>query len=293
VSAPLTLRAADGTVLGATLFEPPDRARGAVLVAGALGVAQRFYGPFATWLAGRGQRVLTFDLRGIGASRAPQHVRSLRGLDADLLTWARQDFAAAAEHLSARNDGQQIALVGHSLGLHHAAMTLPRVQSLISRAVGVAAGAGSWRTWAARSRWRAPLMLYAAGPLLVPLFGYFPGRTFGMVGDLPAPAFRQWSRWCRDPAFAWGCEPERVRPSLQAARFAIEAFSFTDDEAMTEGNTRALLQAMPNAPSRINIVAPADAGLARIGHLGALRRESAVLWPRFEAALSSQEGGPA
>jgi predicted alpha/beta hydrolase len=73
---------------------------------------------------------------------------------------------------------------------------------------------------------------------------------------------------------------------VQAARFAIEAFSFTDDEAMTEGNTRVLLAAMPNAPSRVAIVAPADVGLARIGHLGAFRRESAALWPRLEAALT-------
>jgi predicted alpha/beta hydrolase len=286
VSATLTLRARDGTALAAALFEPPQRAQGAVLVAGALGVGQRFYAPFAAWLAERGQRVLTFDLRGIGASRAPQHAHSLRGLDADLLTWAQQDFAAAVECLEQLHGGAPIALVGHSLGLHHAAMTLPRVQSLIARAVGVAAGAGSWRTWAAPSRWRAPLMLHVAGPLLVPLFGYFPGRALGMVGDLPAPAFRQWSRWCRNADFAWGCEPERVQTSVQAARFAIEAFSFTDDEAMTEGNTRVLLAAMPNAPSRVAIVAPADVGLARIGHLGAFRRESAALWPRLEAALT-------
>jgi predicted alpha/beta hydrolase len=131
-------------------------------------------------------------------------------------------------------------------------------------------------------------MLHAAGPLLVPLFGYFPGRALGMVGDLPAPVFRQWSRWCRHPAFAWGSEPERVLPSLQAARFAIDAFSFSDDEAMTEGNTRTLLAAMPNAPSRVTVVAPADVGLVRIGHLGAFRPESAALWPRLEAALNGQ-----
>jgi predicted alpha/beta hydrolase len=77
-------------------------------------------------------------------------------------------------------------------------------------------------------------------------------------------------------------------PSLQAARFAIDAFSFSDDEAMTEGNTRTLLAAMPNAPSRVTVVAPADVGLVRIGHLGAFRPESAALWPRLEAALNGQ-----
>lgn len=286
MSAAITLRAPDGTALAATLFEPRGRMQGTVLVAGALGVTQRFYAPFAQWLAGRGQRVMTFDVRGIGASRAPQHARSLRGLDADLLTWARQDFAAAVEHLAERSGGGPVALVGHSLGLHHAAMTTPRAQSLLARAVGVAAGAGSWRNWAAPSRRRAPLMFYVAGPLLVPLFGYLPGRALRMLGDLPAPVFTQFSRWCRHECFAWGSEPERVRPSLEAARFAIEAFSFSDDEAMTEHCTRVLLAALPHAPSRITVIAPADMGLTRIGHLGAFRLESAALWPRFEAALT-------
>ena len=95
-----------------------------------------------------GHRVMTFDLRGMGASRGSEHRQSLRGLDADRLTWARRDFPAAVNALSA--------------------------------------------------------------PVLTPLFGYFPGKALRMVGDLPAPAMRQWSRWCRHPEFAWGAEPDQV-----------------------------------------------------------------------------------
>jgi predicted alpha/beta hydrolase len=106
------------------------------------------------------------------------------------------------------------------------------------------------------------------------------------VGDLPGPAARQWMRWCRHPGFAWGAEPEALRPSLQAARFDIQAFSFSDDEAMTENCTRKLLAAMPHAPSTVHVVAPADVGMQRIGHAGAFRPEAAAaLWPRFEALL--------
>jgi predicted alpha/beta hydrolase len=90
-------------------------------------------------------------------------------------------------------------------------------------------------------------MLHLAAPVLTPLLGYFPGKALRMVGDLPAPAMRQWTRWCRHPGFAWGAEPDLVMPALQSARFRIEAFSFTDDDAMTEGCTRKLLAAMPNA----------------------------------------------
>jgi predicted alpha/beta hydrolase len=262
-----------------------------VLIAGGLGVAQRHYAAFAGWLAARGHLTMTFDLRGMGASRQPQHRASLRGLDADMLTWARSDFAAAVAHLVALNDGRAITLIGHSLGLHHAGMTDVQTQGRITHAIGVASGAGYWRDWAAPSRRLAPLMLHVAAPLLVPLFGYFPGKRLRMVADLPAPAMRQWSRWCRHPGFAWGAEPDRVGPSLLAAQFAITAFSFADDEAMTETCTRKLLAAFSHAPSCLVRLAPGEVGLARIGHLGAFKTAGTEpLWARLSAAIDHVPG---
>ena len=129
-------------------------------------------------------------------------------------------------------------------------------------------------------------MLHVAAPLLTPLFGYFPGRALRMVGDLPAPAIRQWARWCRHPDFAWGVEPDAIGPSLRSARFRIQAYRFTDDEAMSDTCTRKLLAAMPNARSTLHAIDPAALGLARIGHAGAFRLQTADrVWPIFEEAL--------
>ncbi len=283
-----TFSAADGTPLAGTLYEPEAVGQSGVLIAGGLGVAQRHYAHFAAWLAERGRVVMSFDLRGMGASRQPEHRRSLRGLNADMLTWAGQDFAAAVAHLVAVTGGQAITVIGHSLGLHHAGMTDAQTQARIAHAIGVASGAGYWRDWAPPSRRLAPLMLHVAALLLVPLFGYFPGKRLRMVADLPAPAMQQWSRWCRHPAFAWGAEPDRVGPSLEAAAFPITAFSFTDDEAMTERCTQKLLAAFSHAPSRMVRMAPEEVGLKRIGHLGAFHPAGTEqLWMRFAAAIEN------
>lgn len=279
IGRPLPFRAADGETLQAMWFAPTAPSRGPVLLAGGLGIPQGFYARFATWLAGEGHTVMSFDPRGIGASRRPEYRRSLRGLNADMLSWARVDFAAAVRTLCEHTGKADIALIGHSLGFHHAAMTDAATQARLRVVVSVAAGAGYWRDWAAPSRRRAPLMLHLAGPLLTPLAGYFPGRRLSMVGDLPAPVMRQWTRWCRHPHFAWGCEPELVQPSLDSARFPVLAFSFTDDDAMTEHCTRKLLAALPNAPSTMRVMAPADVGLQAIGHIGAFRRNAEALWP--------------
>jgi predicted alpha/beta hydrolase len=281
------ITAADGTPLSGTLFEPlRAEPEASVLIAGGLGIAQRFYKPFAGYLAERGHRVLSFDLRGMGASRLPEHRHSLRGLQADMLTWARQDFAAAVQWLADKSPDGRIVLVGHSLGMHHAAMTVESAQSRIAAAVSVAAGSGYWRDWAAPSRRKAPLMLHLAAPLLTPLLGYFPGKRLRMVGDIPGPAMQQWCRWCRHPEFAWGAEPAIVLPSLRAARFPIHALSFTDDEAMTERCTRKLLAAMPHAASTVQVVAPHDVGLGTIGHVGAFRAVARErLWPLMDSLL--------
>lgn len=286
-----TVEASDGTPLAVTTYVPSGPERERVLVSGGLGIHQRFYAPFASWLAGQGFRVMTFDLRGMGASRLPQHRRSLRGLEADMLTWARQDFAAAVRALAQDAPAGRISMVGHSLGVHHAAMTDEQTQRRLRLVVSVAAGSGYWRDWSPPSRRKAPLMLHVAAPLLTTLLGWFPGRRLHMVGDLPGPAMRQWTRWCRHPDFAWGADPELVGPSLESARFAIHALSFTDDQAMTETCTRKLLDAMPHAPSRLQVVSPSDVGLRQIGHVGAFRPEAGnSLWPLMEKALAHDLG---
>src|SRR5205085_6720066 len=101
-----------GAAIEARFFTPAARAPiGAVLIGGAMGVRQAFYGPFAQWLAAQGYLVATFDYRGVGDSRE----RSLRGFDADLFAWAR-DTDAAIEALQRRAGEVPLYVVGHSLG---------------------------------------------------------------------------------------------------------------------------------------------------------------------------------
>jgi predicted alpha/beta hydrolase len=281
---PFTFQTADGVALAATLYGSSVPGSPAVLLASALGIGQSFYAPFASWLALGGYTVMTFDLRGIGASRV--RGQSLRTVKADMLTWARQDFAAAVRTLCEHAKAPTIAVLGHSLGAHHPAMSDAATQARIHKLVSIGSGAGYWRDWAAPSRKLAPLLLHVAGPLLTRLFGYFPGKRLGMVGDLPAGVMLQWSRWCRHPQFAWGAQPELVCPALATVRYPIHAIGFTDDEAMTEECIRKLLQVQPNAPSTLTMETPQSLGVARIGHLGAFRKEMhQQVWPYIAKCL--------
>lgn len=268
-----TILTGDGGEIAARFFGDAASARGGIVIVPAMGVAQAYYGALAGWLAGHGWLVLTFDYRGFGLS----HSGSLRGLEIDILDWARFDCAAAVEALTTHLRSKPILWIGHSLG----GQIIPFVpnRDRIAKFVTIAAGSGYWRDNTTALRSRVWLLWFVLVPLLVPLFGYFPGRRLGIVGDLPAGVIRQWRRWCLNPEYAIGAEGEEVRSAYAGVTTAIVFLSFTDDEIMSARSTRSLHDFYANAPRASVLISPADVGLERIGHFGFFRSELAdPLW---------------
>jgi predicted alpha/beta hydrolase len=264
----LTVCASDGVRLAARLFVPRRAACAAAVVAPAMAVAQRYYEPFARWLAAQDVLALTFDPRGIGRSRRG-HLRDER---ADVLTWAERDFGAALRALADRAGPLPITWIGHSLG----GQVLPFVpgRERIANMVTVACGTGYWRESVIPRR--AWVLWRVIAPACLSAFGWFPGRRLGLVGDLPGPAMAQWRRWCLHPDYAMGAE--RAGALYAAVRTPITAISFTDDELMSARNFEALDLQYANAPRRRIRVAPADVGFRRVGHFGFFRPGSEPLW---------------
>lgn len=271
-----TIHAADGHALASRFFTPAGPARGAVLIVPAMGVSQEYYADFANWLALHGYAVATFDYRGMGHSRRG----SLRGFDADIFDWARLDCTAAADALTQRFPDVPLYWIGHSLGgqilaffPHHAR---------VRKAITVATGSGYWleNTWTLRLYvwW----LWYFVVPVVLPLFGYFPGRRLKKVGDLPRGVMAQWQRWCRHPDYAVGVEGESVRQQYAAVTTPIVSLSFTDDEFMSARNTESLLGFYANARRTMTRIAPRDVGSRRIGHFGFFRHRFAeTLWKDY------------
>jgi predicted alpha/beta hydrolase len=274
-----------GAAIEVRFFMPPQGvdASFAVLVAGAMGVRQGYYRPFADWLARQGVAVATFDYRGTGDSRGPEFASTLRGFEADLFSWAR-DFDAAIDALSARAPGLPLYVVGHSLGAQLPGML--RRRDRIAGLVGVATGSGYWRDNAPPLRRTVLYFWHALVPLATSLFGYFPGARLRKVGDLPRGVILQWRRWCMNPRYHVGAEGEALRQQFESVRFPVVALSMTDDEMMTERGTRVLVDCYANAPRRVERIAPADVQALRIGHFGFFRTAfEPTLWARSLALL--------
>lgn len=264
---------ADGAFIAARFFAPANEPRAAVLIASAMGTPQGYYRPFATWLAAQGYLVATFDYRGIGRSRP----RSLRGFEADVLTWAERDCAAMIDAVAARAPDVPLVWIGHSLGGQIVPMVPNR--NRIAKIVTVATGSGYWREYAP---WMRPFgwwLWYVAAPLATRLFGYFPGRRLKKVGDLPKGVIEQWRRWCLHRDYAAGAEGPEMRARYAAVTAPLVSLSFTDDEYMSLANTRALHALYSGAPQTLKRIAPAEIGQKRIGHFGFFRAQHEhALW---------------
>ncbi len=273
-----TLPARDGFPLAATEFGEAASARAAVLIVPAMGVPQRHYAAFAAWLAQQGCYVVTFDYRGMAASRPAAHRRSLRGFDADVTTWATQDAAAAVDHVAARARDGHVLWIGHSLGGQILGLVpnRDRVRAMLT----IATGSGYWRENAPPLRWYVGWLWFVAAPLSMRLCGYFPGRALRMVGDLPEGVMRQWRRWCLHPDYVAGAEGADVRDAYATVRTPIVALSFTDDEYMSARNTLRLHEVYRAAPREHVRIAPEQVGVRRIGHFGFFgRTHGERLWP--------------
>ncbi len=282
-----TLRAADGHTLSATHYPAEGPLRGSVLVASAMGVTQSYYRSFAEWLAGQGWHVMTFDYRGIGQSRRG----SLRGLDADVLTWARLDCAAAVDAAAGLAPDLPLHWIGHSLGGQILAMVPNRDR--ITRIITVATGSGYWRENATTLKRYVWWLWYVVVPLALPIAGYFPGRRLRKIGDLPRGVMAQWRRWCLHPDYAVGIEGEWLRDAYASVTQPMTILSFSDDEYMSARNTESLHGFYSRAEKTCRRVEPSTLGLDRIGHFGFFRRKpGAMLWPALvEPALAAGHRG--
>lgn len=271
-----TIDNGNGHSLSSHWYSPEGAPCGVVLIAPAMGVPQRFYADFASWLAERGYLAVTFDYLGMGRSRQTP----LRQLDVDILDWARHDCSAVLAAVTAAAGELPLYWIGHSVG----AQILPLVKGheRLTRIITIAAGSGYWRENSPQIRRKAWLLWYGLAPVLTAVAGYFPGGRIGAVGDLPAGVIRQWRRWCLHPEYLVGVEGEPVRRAFAAVRTPLTSLSFTDDEMMSARNTESLHGFYTAAPKRMRRIAPSDVGADRIGHFGFFRKAFApTLWSNY------------
>ena len=285
-----TITTRDDTSLTATLYRPKQHNNHTVLIAGAMGMPQRFYRHYATFLAESGCVVLTFDYRGIAESRSKD---SLWGYEARLWQWASHDLQAMIKWLTRQYPGSELSLVGHSLGalLPGASSHFKHVTSLI----GVSSANIYQGNWQSYNRLSILLFCYVILPLLSRAIGYFPSAWFGFGEPLPRDIALDWACAMRHPqgikGLFIGTEHHHYRDFTGYTRF----YSFSDDSIAPEKPIDAILSYYPGAKyQERRHISPENIGIDKIGHIGFFRPQMQdTLWQEslqwlLNPALASQ-----
>ena len=258
----------DGRELSIDVFEPADPPTGVAVIVPAMATPASYYHGFAEWLSQRAFRAVTFDYRDTDSPQA------MKASSVDIDRWAA-DVTAVVAHASA--DGLPVTWIGHSLGGQILALA---DHAKLDRVVTVASGNGYWRYNAGLVRWATPLMWAVVAPVTIRLFGYYAGSKIRVVGDVPAGAMRQWSRWCRHPNYLEADHPDRA-DRCAALTAPVLALSFTDDELLAKESVDSLHRWFTGTVVERRHLSPAELGVARMGHHGFFRRRHAHVWDRI------------
>jgi predicted alpha/beta hydrolase len=277
----ITFPAKDGYLLGASLFLPRGAKRHAVLINSATAVPRKIYRGFAGYLARRGCAVLTYDYRGTGDSRQKAMVgynqpKSLVGFKASMADWAALDVTAAVAWMRERYKALPLNYVGHSFGGQ--ALGLLPDNTEVSRALLIAAQAAYWKLMASPERYRVYAYLNYVGIPLTRLLGYAPGWS-GIGEDLPKEVFLQWARWVMSERYMFTDPNLPGLTNFANYKGAMRALCLSDDPWATRPAVELLCSGFTATKPEIITVTPADAGVAKIGHLGFFRPEHRdTLW---------------
>lgn len=287
----ITLHAADGYPLAATLYRPDQAVHSAIsgraqfiVIGCATAVPRGFYKRFCEYAASVGVHALVADYRGIGGSKSGLKNGSLRGFKMDYADWSTLDLAAVVDYATQRGDAY---LVGHSLG-GHAIGQLPDPGVL--KAAYICGGGAGWHGWMPPAeRIKVQILWNLLGPVATTLLGYQPMSKFGIGEDIPLGVYRDWKRWCSFPRYFFD-DPAPDAKAI-AAKFAhvkipVAAAVSVDDlwappasrDAFFSGYTGTVVEKIDLNPLALCV--------QQIGHMGYFRKEvGATLWQQIMAWL--------
>lgn len=263
----------DGAQLAGTCYAPLGRADRVLVMHGATGVPQSYYRHFASWCAGQGLAVLTYDYRDFGQSLQGPMAAS-RATFAD---WAVRDQAAAEEAAAGLFPDLPVSILGHSLG--GLGVPFHRHGARVDRIVTIGSGIThhSDHPWSYRPK--ALAFWYVIGPPATALAGYLPGRRLRFGSDLPAGVFWQWRRWCTQREFFLpDIGTSLPDPAYDLGRIALTMLAVEDDQVVPPVAVDRFAGAFGASRPVVRRLRPGDYGLKAIGHIEALSPSRQAIW---------------
>ncbi|MGK2878881.1 MAG: alpha/beta hydrolase family protein [Solirubrobacterales bacterium] len=221
-----------------TVDEPAARTSPAIILLAAMGTPAKYYDRFAKGLLDRGHPVVRVrwrdEDRDFPINNPDYGYAELAEVDAPAaVRWTRERF------------GADPIVLGHSLGGQIASISAAGSGPLAGIAV-IASGTNYWR--GSGMRWALGVgAVSVVAPLIVRVFGYWPGGRLGFGGRQAATVMRDWARLGRTGRF----EPAHAKTDLEGSLKDYEgpllSLTVSGDFYVSKGATESLLTKMTGA----------------------------------------------
>ncbi|TXN34852.1 alpha/beta hydrolase [Flagellimonas hymeniacidonis] len=269
----------DGFVLKGTIYsaKPDLNKRKVLIINSATAVSKDLYKNYALYMSDYGFDVLTYDYRGIAASRP----KKLIGFQASFSVWGRKDFTSVLQYVKENYPNHSVLILGHSIG--GTIIGMSKDCSLIDKIINIGAQTAYYKDWDTQKQ-KLYFLWHVLFPLLTKVFGYFPGKRLGLLEDVPKGVIKQWHARRKIHNMT-----EQLNKSGQKVYYhefsgKLLTLAIEDDPIGTEKALKRIHDVFSSADKRIELVKPKDIGAEKIGHFGFFsRRFKTTLW--YKTAL--------
>ncbi|UUY50631.1 alpha/beta fold hydrolase [Streptomyces yangpuensis] len=230
------VRAEDGATAEVRLHRRPGDPSAPVLVClPAMGTRAAAYSALADALAGAGFQVAVGELRGQGTSS----VRVRRGVRYGYHEMVAYDYPALFRAVEAAFPGAPRYLLGHSLGGQLGVLYLSQEPHMAAGAVLVGAPSCHYRGWPFPQS-VGMLAAFQLAAAFSAVYGYFPGRRIGILGNDSAQVLRDMATQVRTGRYQVPSSAVDFEAALAKLDLPVLAVAVKGDAMAPPGGVRGL-----------------------------------------------------
>lgn len=246
-----------------TVDRPTESSARVIVLLAAMGTPAKYYDRFVVGLSSLGHPVVRVrwrdEDRDFPLKNRDYGYADLAEVDAPAaINWTREQF------------GEDPIVVGHSLGGQIASISAAGSGPLAGIAV-IASGTNYWR--GSGLRWALGVgAVSVIAPLIVRIFGYWPGGRLGFGGRQPATVIGDWARLGRTGRFEPAHAKTNLEGSLENYHGPFLSLTIAGDAYVSKGATESLLKKLTSATIERERWRPDEH--SHRGHFGWTRAES-------------------
>ncbi len=271
----ISIPAKDGYKLAGKLYPAASNVEKdkVLVINSATAVDKQLYHHYATFMAKNGYHVITYDYRGIAASRP----KKLRGFSASFTDWGKKDFSGVLEFTKKEFPDFKIITLGHSIGGTIIGMTEKNKE--ISGIINIGAQTAYYKDWAKDQKTKIYFLWHIFFPMITKLYGYFPGKKLKMLEDIPKGVIDQWHSRRKITDMNTQMKAKGIDLFYDSCNAKLLTLGVEDDPIGTEKAIKRIHDLFEASDKEMQIIKLTSVPIDKIGHFGFFSRKfKDTLW---------------